>query len=81
MGNAAAILMIIGVALSFAGLFAYTYGYDTSVCPNSVIRGDESRPCQNPDIIYVKPYSAGAPLVVIVGVVLIGISVRLFSSW
>ena len=81
MARTAAILMIIGVVLSFGGLFAYTYGYDTSVCPNSLIRGDASRPCQNPEIVYVSPYSTNAPLVVIVGVVLIGISVRLFSSW
>jgi len=80
MGNPAAILMIIGVALSFTGLFAYTYGYDTSVCPNSPIRGDASRPCQNPETIYIKPYSSNAPLAVILGVVLVGISTRLLSS-
>lgn len=80
MANSAAIMMIIGVALSFSGLFAYTYGYDTSVCSNSLIGGDESRPCQNPEIIYVKPYATSAPLVVIFGILLVGISVRLLSS-
>ncbi len=80
MGNSAVILMIIGVALSFSGLFAYTYGSDTSVCSNSLIGGDESRPCQNPEIIYVKPYATNAPLVVIIGILLVGISARILSS-
>lgn len=80
MANSAAIMMIIGVALSFSGLFAYTYGYDTSVCSNSLIGEDESRPCQNPEIIYVKPYATNAPFVVIIGILLVGISVRLLSS-
>ena len=80
MANSAAIMMIIGVALSFSGLFAYTYGYDTSVCSNSFIGGDDSRPCQNPEIIYVKPYATNAPLVVIIGILLVGISARMLSS-
>ena len=80
MGNSAAIMMIIGVAFAFSGLFAYTYGYDTSVCSYSIIRGDESRPCPNPEIIYVKPYATNAPVAVIIGILLVGISARILSS-